>query len=278
MGTIRGTLHLVTAADAVAFVPVLAGNRERAWRSSPFAKQLAGLDIDAVVAAGREALEHEPLSPAALGEVLSARWPDRDRASLAYAARIMLPLVQVPPRGLWRRTGRTVNTTAEAWLGRPDGHGRRSGADDPPLPRGLRAGNAGRRADLVVADRCPRGPRTDAADARDLSRPGGQGAVRPARRADRGSGPPGAGPLPAAVRQRVPVPRRPVADQWRPVVGPRVRLEGRDPRRRRDHRGMARRAQGEGRDDDDRAGSSADAGGAARPRRGSRATGGVPRP
>ena len=128
MGTLRGTLHLVTAADAAALVPVLAGNRERAWRSSPFAKQLAGLDIDAVVAAGREALEREPRSPAALGEALSARWPDRDRASLAYAARIMLPLVQVPPRGLWRKTGRTVNTTAEAWLGVP------MGTDGDPAP------------------------------------------------------------------------------------------------------------------------------------------------
>ena len=131
MGTLRGTLHLVTAADCVALHPVLAANRERAWRSSPFAKRLDGLDIDAVVAAGREALEREPLSPAGLGEVLSARWPDRDKPSLAYATRIMLPLVQVPPRGLWRKTGRTVNTTAEAWLGVPMG----TDADPEPAIR-----------------------------------------------------------------------------------------------------------------------------------------------
>lgn len=128
MGLLRGTLHLVTAADCVAMVPVLAGNRERVWRGSPFAKQLAGLDIDEVVEAGREALEREPRSHAALGEELAKRWPDRDRASLAYAARILLPLVQVPPRGLWRQTGRTVNTTAQAWLGVP------MCTDDDPEP------------------------------------------------------------------------------------------------------------------------------------------------
>ena len=128
MGTLRGTLHLVTARDCIDLVPVLAGNRERVWRSSPFAKQLAGLDIDEVVDAGREALERTPMSHAALGEELAARWPDRDRASLAYAARILLPIVQLPPRGLWHQTGRAVNTTAAAWLGQP------MASDDDPAP------------------------------------------------------------------------------------------------------------------------------------------------
>jgi hypothetical protein len=119
MGTLRGTLHLVTADDCRRLVPVLAGIGPRMWKSSPFAKQLAGVDIDAVVNAGREALEAEPRSPAGLAAVLSPRWPDRDANSLSYASRFLLPLVQVPPRGLWRRTGRTTNTTAEAWLGTP---------------------------------------------------------------------------------------------------------------------------------------------------------------
>jgi DNA glycosylase AlkZ-like len=117
MGLLRGTLHLVSAPDAVAQYPILADVMARSWRSSPFAKQLVGVDLDAVLARARELVEERPMTPAELGTMLSPIWPDRDAPSLAYAARFLLPLVQVPPRGLWGRTGRPTNTTAEAWLG-----------------------------------------------------------------------------------------------------------------------------------------------------------------
>ncbi len=129
MGTLRGTLHLVTAADCVPpscrCSPGTANGRGAARRSPSSSPGSTSMPSSPPVARRWSASR---CSPAALGEVLSARWPDRDRASLAYAARIMLPLVQVPPRGLWRKTGRTVNTTAEAWLGVP------MGTDDDPAP------------------------------------------------------------------------------------------------------------------------------------------------
>ena len=117
MGLLRGTLHLVTARDALAHYPILADVMARSWRSSPFAKQLVGVDLDTVLARARALVESRPMTPSELGSALGPGWPDRDSASLAYAARFLLPLVQVPPRGLWGRTGRPTNTTAEAWLG-----------------------------------------------------------------------------------------------------------------------------------------------------------------
>lgn len=119
MGLLRGTLHLVTARDARALYPILADVMARSWRSSPFAKRLDGIDIGDVVRAARAAVEERPMTPSELGAALAPRWPDRDPTSLAYAARFLLPLVQVPPRGLWGQTGRPTNTTAEAWLGAP---------------------------------------------------------------------------------------------------------------------------------------------------------------
>ena len=119
MGLLRGTLHMVTARDAVAQYPILADVMSRAWKSSPFVKQLGGVDIGDLTNAARAALEKRPMTPSELGAALARGWPDRDSTALAYAARFLLPLVQVPPRGLWRRTGRPTNTTAEAWLGAP---------------------------------------------------------------------------------------------------------------------------------------------------------------
>lgn len=121
MGLLRGTLHLVTAADALRLYPVLHDVLARTYRSSPFAKALAGADVDAILAAAREELDTEPRTPTELGRRLAARWPDLDQQAMAYTARFLLPLVQVPPRGLWGRTGRATNTTAEAWLGAPLG-------------------------------------------------------------------------------------------------------------------------------------------------------------
>ncbi len=119
MGHLRGTLHLVSARDALEQYPIIADVMARSWKSSPFAKQLVGVDLEAVLARARELLEARPMTPSELGAALSPGWPDRDSPSLAYAARFLLPLVQIPPRGLWGRTGRPTNTTAEAWLGAP---------------------------------------------------------------------------------------------------------------------------------------------------------------
>ena len=117
---IRATIHLVTARDFLTLRPVVQPVLERdVYGNSTYGKErLAKLDVDAVLAAGRMLLEEQPRTAAELRRWLGLRWPDRDSAALAYAVRGLLPLVHVPPRGVWGQSGPVALTTAEAWLGR----------------------------------------------------------------------------------------------------------------------------------------------------------------
>ena len=119
----RTTIHLFTSEDWLAVRPVLQSVAERGFHTgSPFGRQLAGMDVDEVVAAGRSLLDAKPRTISELGRLLGERWPDRDTTSLGYAVRLILPVVQTTPRGLWGRSGQPILATAESWLGRSVGH------------------------------------------------------------------------------------------------------------------------------------------------------------
>jgi Winged helix DNA-binding domain len=116
----RNTVHLVTARDCLALRPLMQSVFDRGLHASRGRRAgIEGVDIEALVAAGRTLLEERPRTAKELGMLLQERWPDRDAASLARAIRHLLPLVQVPPRGIWGKSGQASHTTAEAWLGRP---------------------------------------------------------------------------------------------------------------------------------------------------------------
>jgi hypothetical protein len=73
----RATLHLVTARDFLRIRPAVFEVSQRGlFRGSPFGRLLEGIDLDALLAAGRELLEQRPLMGAELGRALSVRWPD----------------------------------------------------------------------------------------------------------------------------------------------------------------------------------------------------------
>jgi hypothetical protein len=76
------------------------------------------MDVGALTAAGRALVEERPRTNTELGALLQERWPDRDTASLVFAIRSQVPLVQVPPRGIWGKGGQVTCTSVEAWLGR----------------------------------------------------------------------------------------------------------------------------------------------------------------
>src|SRR3954452_3111804 len=112
----RSTIHLVTARDAFPLRAWTQPALTRAFASSPFAKRLAGIDLEALVAFGRAVLEDKPLNRPALGRRLAERWPDGDQEAMAYAVTAHVPLVQLPPRGVWGHGGAVAWTPMELWL------------------------------------------------------------------------------------------------------------------------------------------------------------------
>jgi hypothetical protein len=107
-GLMRGTIHVVSARDLRAIqpltLPILAGQFR-----SVFAKHLGPATVlEDVVRAGNELLLDAPRTRAELGRLLADRWPDTEPSVLGHAVVHHLPLVQVPPRGLWLQSGQAT--------------------------------------------------------------------------------------------------------------------------------------------------------------------------
>jgi hypothetical protein len=118
----RGTIHLVTAKDCHRLRPLVQPALDRMLKTNvTHGKPLAAVGATAVVDAAKQLLDAEALTPGEIGAQLAQQWPDTPPGSLAEAARSLLPLVQVPPRALWQRSGQVRLTTATAWLGKPRG-------------------------------------------------------------------------------------------------------------------------------------------------------------
>ena len=115
-GLMRATIHLVTAGDWARLRPLMSSVLARGFNASPFSKSIDGVDLAELLRHGRELLSDQPRSRAELGPILAERWPGADPASLAYAVSYLEPIVQVPPRGLWRRRGQARWLSAQAWL------------------------------------------------------------------------------------------------------------------------------------------------------------------
>lgn len=118
----RRTVHLVTADDALA------------WRSrhdamlrqrvlGVYRRELDGVDLGELAAAGRELMaEGEPRTMTELAKGVAGRWPvPAPRALGEMLVTALVPMVQLPPRGVWRARAGVRNATLSSWLGRePD--------------------------------------------------------------------------------------------------------------------------------------------------------------
>ncbi len=114
----RGTVHLVTAADAVGLRPLVQPAIDRQVASSPWQLD-AGVDRVELIALARELLASGPQTAKQLTTALQEHWPAAEAHALGNAVRCALPLVQLPPRGIWGEGGLARHALADEWLGRP---------------------------------------------------------------------------------------------------------------------------------------------------------------
>ncbi|MFF0470991.1 winged helix DNA-binding domain-containing protein [Micromonospora zamorensis] len=123
----RRTVHLLVADDALA------------WRSrhqamlcqrvlGVYRGELDGVDLDELAAAARALLaDGESRSMPEIGRALGEHWPTPAPQALGEMAMAVVPLIQLPPRGVWRMKGGARHAPLSAWLGRevhpptPDG-------------------------------------------------------------------------------------------------------------------------------------------------------------
>ncbi len=147
---LRGTIHLLTAADCVAIWPLEQAVLEQEMRTHrDFAPVLAAVDLTEPMAWARQFLQ-EPRTQPQLKSALAQQFPDLDPAALAFACRNRLALAQVPPRGMWARSNQVTVVTVEAWLGLPLD---RTLTVEQVVPRYLAAFGPARPADMATWSR-----------------------------------------------------------------------------------------------------------------------------
>lgn len=101
----RGTIHLVTRSDWVSMRPVFDPLCARIFGSTQYGKDTRDIDRDLLLSKARRMINERPRTRAELGRSLEPSFPGVPAASLAQVVTYLLPVVQVPPRGVWGKTG-----------------------------------------------------------------------------------------------------------------------------------------------------------------------------
>ncbi|MCR5978887.1 winged helix DNA-binding domain-containing protein [Gordonia jinghuaiqii] len=113
---LRSTIFLIDAEDARWIRPLAEPILQRELTEAHLPR-LTGADPHQIVADAAELLAGRELSGSDLGKELVTRHPEENPSTLTGIARCGLPLVQVPPRGLWRGRGEPTYRLFDEWVG-----------------------------------------------------------------------------------------------------------------------------------------------------------------
>jgi hypothetical protein len=113
----RATVHLVTVRDALMLRPLLQRVIERNHNGA-FGRRMGGANLEELAKVVRDSLGGEALTARELGTLLVERGVGTDVQAIGNAARVYVPLVQVPPRGVWGAGGQARYQPLETWTGR----------------------------------------------------------------------------------------------------------------------------------------------------------------
>lgn len=117
--TMRGTIHVLVPEDALVLRSWVQRMLDQQSVTNQTSRPAGGVPVEDLVAVTRRLLDAGPMPFKQLGEALGTVYTEVPVAALAHLARERVPMVQVPPRGLWKRSGGVVYQTVEAFLGRP---------------------------------------------------------------------------------------------------------------------------------------------------------------
>lgn len=116
--SLRGTIHVLAPNDALSLREWVQPALDRQHRTNAMSRPAREVPPKELVAATRRLLRAGPLPVKELGAQLAMIFPGVPAGPLAHSARELVPMVQVPPRGLWGRSGGVTYQTVDGYLGR----------------------------------------------------------------------------------------------------------------------------------------------------------------
>lgn len=115
---LRGTLHLLNAADYAAFRASLQPGLTMGMNAI-LKDRVKDLDTAAVLKVAREFILKQPRTFTEVRDALIQRFPQGDERAMGYFVRTHLPLVMVPDESEWGFPGDSAFALAEERLGKP---------------------------------------------------------------------------------------------------------------------------------------------------------------